>query len=213
MSAYTIKPGDHLSQLAETAGFRSADTVWNAPENKDLRGQRDNPSVLAPGDALFIPDKQKKVIQRSVDADHRFVAKVDKLNLRLLLLDFDNKPLSGVAATLTVAGKTMELTSGGDGAIQAKLPRSAQGGRLSVPDLGLDLELQVGHLDPVHTESGWRARLVNLGYYRGSVGDDKDEHAKPWSWALEEFQCDHDLPVTGKPDGATLAKLNSVHES
>jgi hypothetical protein len=213
MGAYTIKPGDHLSALAEAAGFRSADTIWNAPENQKLRSQRDNPSVLAPGDSVFIPDKQKKTIGRSVDANHRFVAKVDKLNLRLLLLDFDNKPMPGLAATLTVDGRKMELTSGGDGAIQAKVPLSAKSGRLKVPDLGLDLELAVGHLDPPHTESGWRQRLVNLNYYRGGVTDDEDEQAKFWAWALEEFQCDHDLPVTGKPDDATMAKLKSVHES
>src|SRR6201999_3102998 len=100
----------------------------NAPESAKLKGLRNNPSVLAPGDSVFIPDKQKKVITRTVDASHRFVAKVDKLNIRLLLLDFDNKPMSGLAATLVVDGQKMQLTSGGDGAIQAKVPRSAKSG-------------------------------------------------------------------------------------
>ena len=205
--------GDHLAAIAEEAGFRSADTVWDAGENADLRALRDNPSVLAPGDQLFVPDKQGKEISRSIDSSHRFVAKIDKLLLKIMLTDFDNAALSGLDAVLSVEGSRFELVTDGDGAVQQKVPRSARTGHLTVADLGVDIDLQIGDLDPPDMESGWKARLINLGYYRGAHEDDDDTVVKFWGWALEEFQCDQGLPVTGEADGATIAALNALHES
>jgi N-acetylmuramoyl-L-alanine amidase len=213
MGHHVVVQGEHLAAIAEKAGFRDAMTVWNAPENAALRKARDNPDVLAPGDVIYVPEKEPKTVPRSTDQFHPFVAKIDALKLRIVLLDFDNKPLANVPATLSVEGKSFELVSNGTGLIQQAIPRTAKTGRLLVKDLAIDLSLQIGHLDPVEEESGWRARLVNLGYYRGWVSDDGEVADKFFSWALEEFQCDTGLKVTGKPDAATLAKLKQAHGS
>jgi peptidoglycan hydrolase-like protein with peptidoglycan-binding domain len=68
--------------------------------------------------------------------------------------------------------------------------------------------VRIGHLDPHDEDSGWQARLVNLGYIPGTLDDITDDHFR---WAVEEFQCDHHLKVTGKLDDATRAKLKDSH--
>ena len=276
MGFHTIEQGEHLAMLAEAAGFRDADTVWNAPENGDLRGLRDNPSVLAPGDTLFIPDKTSKVVDKPIDASHRFVAKGDRLKLKLRLLDFDGSPIAGAQVSLSYQGKTSTLVTDGDGVVQERIPRATKDASITVADRDLDIPLRVGELDPRDLSTGWRSRLANLGYVRDApmtddedpedeeaqeegdepagsddastadpgadaagdsepssadgpqdataapegapaAGDDEDDQEGDavfhWRWALEEFQYDNDLPITGEPDAATLAKLEETHGS
>ncbi len=213
MGNHTVEQGEHLALIAEEAGFRDALTVWNAPENAELRKQRDNPYVLFPGDVIFVPEKTPKTVSVPTTQHHVFVVKIDTLKLQLRLLDFDNRPLANVPAVLEVEDATFDLVSSGAGAIEHEVPRSARTGRLKVADFGIEIALSIGELDPVEKQSGWLARLINLGYYRGSVTDDGDAAQKLISWALEEFQCDNGLKVTGKPDAATLAKLKEMHGS
>ena len=54
------------------------------------------------------------------------------------------------------------------------------------------------------------ARLVNLGYL---VGSPQETEPVTRLVAIEEFEVDNDLPVTGEMTGATLAKLVEVHGS
>ncbi len=213
MTRHTIQQGEYLSLLAEKAGFRNAMTVWEAAENADLRAARPNPCVLYPGDILTIPDKTVRAVGAPTTKINTYVVKTDQLQLRFKLLDFDNKPMAGVPITLTVEGDTSELTTAGDGSIFRKIPRTAQSAQIAIPSLAMDLPVFIGHLDPTAEDSGWRARLVNLGYYAGQVDDSGDDADKLWSWALEEFQCDFGLPITGQPNSATTAKLESVHGS
>lgn len=213
MPQYVVKPGEHLFEIAEREGFRSADTLWQDGGNAHLRSKRANPGVLAPGDVLFIPVKQEKRVGCATDKVHRFVAKTDMLKLRLTLLDFDRRPIAGAVAVLSVEGQPHVLTSDGDGVIEQSVQRSARSAQLKVEAWGIDLPVSIGELDPVALEAGWRARLINLGYYRGELAEDDEGAARRWSWAVEEFQCDHGLAVNGQLDGATLSKIESVHGS
>ena len=47
--------GDTTTKLAFEHGL-FPDTLWNHPDNEDLRSKRDDPNVLYPGDKIFIPD-------------------------------------------------------------------------------------------------------------------------------------------------------------
>ena len=67
---------------------------------------------------------------------------------------------------------------------------------------------RIGHLDPVEEPSGQMARLTNLGYYLGPEGEIDAHQLRS---AIEEFQCDHSLPVDGKCGSQTQAKLKQVH--
>jgi hypothetical protein len=211
MATYTIKQGDHLARVAKELGFRHYDTIWKHGENAKLREQRPDPNVLYPGDVLFIPDKKDKDESRPTAKQHRFRVKISKIKLRIVIRDFDNLPLANTECKLQVEGADYPLTTDGNGQIEVMIPESAENGSISVPDLDFQLPLHIGHLDPVEMETGWKARLINLGYYWGSVDDGHLEERL--GFALEEFQCDYQIPITGKPDGTTRDKLKSVYGS
>ena len=206
MTTRVVWPGDHLAYIADEAGFRDSNTVWDYGDNAGLRAMREHPGVLAPDDVITVPEHEDKQVDRPTGAHHVFKVKGDKLWLRLVVRDFDHEPVANARAILEVEGNRFDLVTDGGGRIDQQVPRKARSGTLSLPDVGLDLVLDIGMLDPVGNEAGWRARLVNLGYFRGDSSDD-DSGNERWDWALQEFQCDHDLPVTGEADGATRAKL------
>lgn len=207
-SRHTVAPGEHLSGIAQRYGFRDYRTIWDHPDNAPLRELRTEPHVLLPGDVVVVPDKTLRDESRPTDQAHRFRVPSLPLKLRLALTDYHNLPIVGAACELTVQGKTLPLTSDGDGIIEAPVPKDATEGLLKVPELDLEIPIRIGHLDPVDDDSGWQGRLVNLGYYAGAVGDDDAEMLR---YAIEEFQCDHQLKVTGELDGATRAKLLEAH--
>jgi hypothetical protein len=54
---HEVKQGEHLFRIAYQYGFRNPFTIWNDPDNSDLRDLRSNPNVLFPGDQLATPDR------------------------------------------------------------------------------------------------------------------------------------------------------------
>jgi hypothetical protein len=49
-----------------------------------------------------------------------------------------------------------------------------------------------------------------MGYFAGRTGDDQADGLR-LHYALEQFQFDYKLEVTGEPDAATRTKLREVH--
>jgi N-acetylmuramoyl-L-alanine amidase len=204
-TTHVVKQGEYLSQIAQKYGFRSETTIWNHPENATLRKKRGNGNILLPGDSIFIPDFTPKTAPAATTKKHVFVVPDPPLALRIRIHDFDDQPVRNTACELEVDGATRKLQTDGDGVVEAKIPRTAQQGKLTVPELGIEMPVKIGHLDPHDEDSGWRARLRNLGYVF-EAGD-----AVGLQNALEEFQCDHKLKLTGKADSATLAQLEKLH--
>ena len=207
-SNHSVQQGEQLSFLAEKYGFHDYEIIWNHPNNAALKKKRIDPHTLYPGDTVFIPDKRPRTVSGATTKLHRFRIKDRPLTLRMVLRDFDHQPLANMNCELEVEGTVYPLTSDGTGGIEAEIPKTARNGKLRIPELEIEFPLQIGHLDPVEEEEGWGARLANLGYHTESLGDDNSDQLR---WALEEFQCDHDLPVTGVLNDATRAKLKALH--
>ena len=70
---YVVQQGDHISAIAERAGFETDDSIWMHPKNAKLRAKRDNPHVLREGDELFVPTKRAMTVKRATRAMHDFV--------------------------------------------------------------------------------------------------------------------------------------------
>lgn len=208
MTSHVVAAGEHITQIAQQYGFRDFNTIWNHAANAALKKLRSDPHVLHPGDTLEIPDKVKRQDTKPIDQAHRFRVSGQPLKLRLALTDFDNEPLAGLACELVIDGVVIPRTSDAKGLIETPIPARAKSGVLKVPELDLEQTLQIGHLDPLDEDSGWQARLINLGYYAGAVADGDQQQLRH---AIEEFQCDHQLKVTGDLDGATRAKLLEQH--
>src|SRR5712672_2083666 len=105
MPSHTVQQGEHLSKLAQQFGLRDYRTIWDDPQNAELKKKRVNPNVLLPGDILFIPPKKEKVETRPTTNIHVFKLNAPKLMLRLVVRDFDNQPLPGTKCELDVEGQ------------------------------------------------------------------------------------------------------------
>src|SRR5579883_403072 len=175
---YTIQQGDYISKIAEERGFSDYKTIWDHGNNADLKAKRTTPNVLLPGDKLYIPDRETRTEVRSTDAKHEFTLSGKPLKLRLVIHDMEDKPVSGKPCDLKVTGspEVSPLTTDGTGKVERDIEKTAQAGTFKLKDAGLpidlDLTLQIGHLDPVDSTTGQKARLNNLGYDAGVVNDE-----------------------------------------
>jgi N-acetylmuramoyl-L-alanine amidase len=223
---HTVVQGEYLSKIAHEYGFKSYKTIWNAPENKDLKEKRKNPNVLFPGDVLFIPDREVKEVSCVTDRRHKFQAKGEDLELRIALKGFRNEPLQEHECTLVVESDRTEFKTKWDGIIEKKIPETASQGLLldkgkagSPFSLQREIVLKIGHLDPVETMSGQIARLNNLGYDAAELPDhtltvaeeERIRKSVRFLSAVEEFQCDFNLTVDGICGKKTQAKLLESH--
>jgi hypothetical protein len=57
---YIVKKGDSLSRTADAHGFRNWKTIYDAPENAELRAKRPDPHLILVGDTVMIPDPKPK---------------------------------------------------------------------------------------------------------------------------------------------------------
>ncbi len=56
MPMYTVKPGDYLVKIANEHGIANWKTIWDHPNNAELRKKRKSPDVLFPGDQVYVCD-------------------------------------------------------------------------------------------------------------------------------------------------------------
>jgi hypothetical protein len=189
------------------------ETLWNLPENADLKNARNDPYVLYPGDKVFIPDIRVKEIPCQTDQRRYFVKRNTGEQLRIVLTDEDDKPIAGESYVLEIDGETrLEGETDSSGAIQEIIPPDAVKGRLLVGDGDAQREyfIGLGRIDPVEKLSGAQGRLLNLGYYEGVIDGIRGPLT---TTALLRFQEKYNLPPTGKNDEDTQAKLKELFAS
>jgi len=202
--SHVVQPGEHISGIALTHGFEDYDVVWSHAKNKDLASKRDVAHALNENDEVFIPELKAKAEQKPTGAKHEFTIKQSPLKLRVKLLGTDMKPVTNAACTMDGT----QLTSDGDGVVEIPVDKLTPDSTLSVD--GSDLTLTIGRLNTVDdtTQAGWKARLFNMGFLVDpTVPDDDDEI----TFALQDFQAEYQLQVTGAFDDATKSKLKDVY--
>src|ERR1700730_1173162 len=107
---HTVKQGEHLAGIALAYGFLYR-KIWDHPSNAELKAKRDNPSILFPGDQLFIPDRETKQADARTDKHHKFQLSNDPFNLRIKLEHGYSQPLANKPCSLIVEQETFDLTS------------------------------------------------------------------------------------------------------
>ena len=82
---YLAKEGDCVSSIAFERGLFWK-TVWDDPQNADLKSRRRDPNVLKPGDIVHIPVLRLGSQSGATESRHRFVLKgvPAKLQLRIV---------------------------------------------------------------------------------------------------------------------------------
>ncbi len=205
---YTVSEGDCVSSIAFQHGFYWQ-TLWNHPNNSDLRTLRKDPNVLAENDQIFIPDLRLKTEDRPTDAKHSFVRKGCPAKLKLRLMT-NKKPRANVPYTLVIDGKFYKGQTDAEGRIEQAIPPNASQGKLVLTTNGVaeEHDLILGDLDPLDKISGIKDRLVNLGY---DCEKDGDAITDKFQQALSSFQADNQLPQSGELDDATRQKIKQIH--
>lgn len=204
---HRVQQGECLVSVAEDYGF-FWETLWNLPENSDLRARRREPTVLLPGDEVLIPERTIKSYSRPTGARHTFRVKNVPAKFNLRLLDAADEPRVGLAYTLTIDGVVTRGTTDGDGWVRGSMSPKAMRAVIELDEGGERYEVELGHLDPVDTVRGAQERLAALHAY--DYEPDGDESAE-WSAALRDFQRARGLAVTGELDPSTQAALRDAY--
>ena len=204
---YVVRPGDCITSIAAAHGH-FWQTLWNAPENADLKATRKDPNVLLTGDRVFIPELREKVESCAAESKHRFRKKgiPAKLRLRLLL---GSKPRSDLAYTLTIDETTFKGRTTSEGIVEAPLPPYAREGKLVLHAKGGDetMPLDLGAIEPIRSVLGVQQRLLNLGI-RITLSGVLDEQTRR---AIEEFRARIGQTARGEIDDALLGELERAH--
>ena len=203
---HRVKEGEHISLIAARNGFRDYRTVWDNAGNATLRQTRQNPNTLMPGDAVFVPDKTDRNEAAETGRRHVFFSHARHLMLRIVGLDVHRTAIVAASWTIQHEGGAASNVTTGAGLAETEIPVTARHGALTLS--GNVLELDIGGLHPIEDESGCLQRLVNLGYLEGPP-----EEAAPAEIhsAVEEFECDQRLPLTGVCKGITRDALRDFH--
>jgi N-acetylmuramoyl-L-alanine amidase len=200
---YTVQQGDCLSSL----GYKFKipwKKLWDHANNAALKQLRKSPDVLFPGDVIFIPEKTIKEEAGATDQKHKFKMKLEKVWLRLRLLEED-QPRRNLNYTLKIGNKEINGTTDGNGKLEQQIsPAEKEAWVTTAEDV---YYLQLGFLDPESEDSGVQQRLQNLGF----LGTDKS--AEKVSSSVKEFKKKNSLGESEEVNDATRTKLHDKHGS
>jgi hypothetical protein len=204
-SIYEARENDCISSIAFEHGLFWR-TIWEHSRNRSLREQRQDPSVLFPGDRVFVPALRVAEETGGTERRHRFRRKGVPGVIRFQLLSHE-----GVRARirwhLVMDGASHEGQTDADGILEVKIPPNARRGLLTYwdGDEEVSCEIVLGGMDPVSESAGARKRLKNLGFLPVEPADE------PLGPAVESYQLARGLEVTGRLDEATRKALIEDH--
>jgi N-acetylmuramoyl-L-alanine amidase len=216
---YTVKQGESISSIAYTNDF-FPETIWNHPDNAELKKTRVDPNALYPGDIVVIPEKDLKEENCAPEQRHRFRRKGVPAKLQIQFLDEEGKPRAEIPYILDIKTKSGRVVpfinnkTNEQGYLKESIPPDAAEGKLTVGE-GEEQEvhkIKLGHIDPIDTISGVQARLNNMGFVCGK--EDGKLNIKT-RLAVEEFQAKYKLkpldPEAEEIDRETLDKIDAVY--
>jgi hypothetical protein len=204
---HEVEEGDSVISLSEEYGF-FAHTIWNDPDNAELKRKRNDMNILMAGDVVVIRDLRLKEMDKPTGKQHIFRRKGIPALYRLQVFDVE-EPRANQKYRLTVDGELHEGRTDAHGVLQEYLPANSRNGELIIGPDEFRALLQFGFLDPLNEVIGIQKRLNNLGYDCGQPTGELNDLTIA---ALKDFQHRFDLQETGEADRATLAKLEQMHD-
>ena len=201
---YQAKQGDSIFSIAFEHGF-FADTIWDHPNNKELKEKRKDPNVLLPGDLVYIPDKRLREYSEATNQVYKYKCKNTPKILSIQIMRSE-KPVAEMNFTLDIDGLRSEGKTDSSGWIKKAVAPHAKKAVITLEE-GQEFELRLGFLDPIDEISGLQGRLKTLGYYEGAVDGKMSEATTD---ALKVFQNSNEIDVTGVADDSTKGKLKDL---
>ena len=211
---HIVEQGECLSSIAANYGFPDWHVVYDDPNNADFRALRPDPNLIYPGDQLYIPDPRIREEPCQTDRLHCFQVTFQPTYFNVRVRDLGDQPIANAPYRLNLTNLGVTGTTDDQGWIRCKIPAQSEFGTLMVWPNPADQEtviawsLYVGHLDPLETITGVKARLNNLGYDCGDVNSIQDEE---YESAVRQFQTDYGLKVDGIVGPQTRGKLKQEH--
>jgi hypothetical protein len=199
--------GDCISSLAVDNGLMWQ-TIWEHPENADLRALRKEPNILMEGDEVFIPEREDGEQSGATEKKHRFRLKNSPAMLRLRV-QRAGKAVADTKYTLVIDGEMRTGTTSAEGDIEEPIQPDAAFATLRLEGMLDVFDLPLGVLAPVKALMGVQQRLRNLGFNPGPADGEMGDRTRR---ALKDFQASVGLEPTGEADDATQDKLASVHD-
>lgn len=205
---YRVKQGDCISSISFEHGF-FPDTIWEHPNNAELKAKRKDLNVLMPEDVVFVPDKRLKEVREPTNQVHKFVLKTTPVNLNLQILD-KGEPVGNEPFVLDVDGQITEGKTDSEGKIRATISPNAERGKLVVgeDERQREYKLVLRAIDPLDQVIGVKKRLHNLGYAVGDLDEKLTEELKN---AILVFESENELEKTGEINETMRAKLKEVY--
>lgn len=207
---HVVEEGEGITFIAAEYGFLP-DTIWNMPENADLRQQRKQPEQLQPGDVVFVPDVRRLKDHPVPPGEAaKLVRKGIAPQLNMKLLDDKGEPRANEPYTMQVGTSLISGTTDAEGWVRQTVTPSMKSATLFLKNGAEVVKLKPNHLPPVQSIKGVQSRLSNMGH----LPDPVDGVMTPATMAaVKKFQQEAGLPDTGKLDPATIKKLEELHGS
>lgn len=138
---YIVKKGDSLSRIADEHGFRNWKTIYDAPENAELRAKRPDPHLILVGDTVMIPDPKPRpeVVTSGTLATFKRLAPVPQP--AVIEVGFFDRVSSAAVPSLTITfavstgNGTQVKTLGADGVLRLVEPDVAPGATVDILDI------------------------------------------------------------------------------
>ncbi len=209
MKVHIVQQGECLSSLAARYGLAGWKQLHEHPANAELRKQRPNPNVLAPGDKVVVPNREPpKSLSAVTGLTHIIWVKLRMVKLRIALVDRLGSPYEGKRFIVTSGSREITGTTAPGGMVEVEVPATESTARLrawlvddreGVPPT-IDRDLAIGHIDPIDTNSGLQGRLSNLGY-GCPITNENDTHVdEQLLSAARSFRAKHGLPQVEQPE-------------
>lgn len=207
-----VREGDCISSIAFNYGFHP-ETLWNHPQNAELRTVRKEGTVLKKGDVVFVPDRTIKRLTKATEAKHVFRRKAVPEMLQIRFLDEEDQPRSGCSYTLNIDGDLRDGKTDREGFLKVSIPPNAVRAHLILytnykNGEKEEYDFKLGALQPITELIGIQSRLSHLGY---SCENESGTVGELTFAAIRSFQIDHRLPATGEIDEQTRNKIQEVY--
>ena len=239
---HKVREGDCMNSIAFKYGF-FPDTLWNHPDNSELRDLRKADNVLRPRDIVIVPDLEQREESCVAEQRHRFVRKGVPAVLRIVFVkrvqpDEDEADTNAAKFTessyedpvqeeeqqaayeplsnapyIITGDVTADGASDGDGKVEIPI----------VPDA---VKATIIFNQGTEDEASFDLALGNIDPVNTAAGlrqrlsnlgytcqSNAEEVDDAVRNALRRFQKDNDLEVNGESDQASQDKLVEVHGS
>lgn len=238
---YKARQGDCISSIAADKGF-FWETLWNHPDNAELKKKRGDPNVLMPGDVIQVPEKELRSEKSATDQKHVFKRKSVPAKLRMRLVEPEEEdeddaassnavvgagrheepdyvedpqqtePRVNVAYELHFDGTTIENETDGDGYLEEAIPPGTRSAKLVVMPGTEEEEIYHLALGKVDPIDDLRGVRKRLQNL-GYAVDAGDKMTPALEAALLSFQEHNSIEMTGDADDETVDTLKKLHGS